>query len=520
MNGATVKKILKRVVIGAALLGLGYYLYTRPEQLRSAHYVAEVYSCPRMADQTHPSADFTPYNTPDGFIILKSPDLGSSAKQTILTAMKVDDRGSVAWRYQLSSLISAGWYRAKQMPNGDVVVTGYTSGSFAQKHVKAEPPEHPFVMRLSKHGKLVWQHELESAAQQIVDVSNERILLYQQTDEIGKVCLLNASGKIILQQTLSKPNREKTMRQIIRMYQPAVGNDAALSARIQNIIRKAEYGSDPEDSFAQIDGKDYTIYSRDVSANRGDIVLTRFDDGKEIDVASVSGHKGLTHAFVPSFVGSAGSLAWFTVDADAASDAMTSDKYNSWKWYSWSALYETDGHTARKLLDLGRGNHAFGYDVSYTSRSDGSYVIYAKRDGQKGNGVFYAYNASGVLISRYQLPGVIWQVQMHPHLNLIVVSKFDKTVRKLRACTMSLPTVACPTVKLINGQTLGSHQITMECTTPDADIYYTTDGKAPSRDGMRYVRPMNLDRNVKLKVGAFKPGMLPSVCREVSFKAP
>ncbi len=466
--------------------------------------------------------------TSDGFILLGNMPANAASKHSISTTtankhvkhfvLKLDSKGKDVWKYQFSTENSTELNSAMQMPNGDVVVSGHALEEPSVAPPKDDKlPEPSFIMRIDRFGKLVWLSKVSPYVPSIADADNGRVFVYQQNTNFTKVTLLDYSGRLRMQQVLGQSS-SNDIKHVIEDYGVAANEQLALSRRIDNAMKRVGYLKYDVIYRVPIRGKEYTIDTRKATSSEGIVSLTRLDNNQKVDVLSVTGRKNVENSFTAKFVGSSQSVAWFTVEVNAASEAMNSDDSNSWTRQNWSALYVTDGHTARKLAELGRSFGAFDYDVSYTSRSDGSYVFYIKR-GDRKSGALYAFNASDELLSRYQLPSDISNIQMHPSLNLVVVDTGEFGEASYKAYTASLPTVACPTVKL-KGQTPGSRQVVMECATPGADIYYTTDGKSPSRNSTKYTGPVKLDGSAKLKACAFKKGLLPSICREAAIKAP
>ena len=65
---------------------------------------------------------------------------------------------------------------------------------------------------------------------------------------------------------------------------------------------------------------------------------------------------------------------------------------------------------------------------------------------------------------------------------------------------------ATPTFSL-NGKTYdGPQSVSLSASTPDATIYYTTDGSTPSTSSIRYTEPISVTRNTTLKAIATVPG--------------
>ncbi|MCH1983683.1 chitobiase/beta-hexosaminidase C-terminal domain-containing protein [Ruminococcus sp. OA3] len=70
-------------------------------------------------------------------------------------------------------------------------------------------------------------------------------------------------------------------------------------------------------------------------------------------------------------------------------------------------------------------------------------------------------------------------------------------------------TIAKPTASVASGTYKAAQTVTLTCDTPDVDIYYTTDGRDPDREGKvgeKYdpAKPITIDKNMTLKVKAFE----------------
>jgi pimeloyl-ACP methyl ester carboxylesterase len=83
--------------------------------------------------------------------------------------------------------------------------------------------------------------------------------------------------------------------------------------------------------------------------------------------------------------------------------------------------------------------------------------------------------------------------------------------------TVSLPTVAMPTISPNGGSYSGSVQVTLACSTSGAFIYYTIDGSAPTTSSTSYEGPFTLTTSVAVKAKAFESGYNPSATASASF---
>jgi hypothetical protein len=83
--------------------------------------------------------------------------------------------------------------------------------------------------------------------------------------------------------------------------------------------------------------------------------------------------------------------------------------------------------------------------------------------------------------------------------------------------TVSLPTVATPTLTPNGGSFTGPVSVTLQTATSGASIYYTTDGTAPTQSSTLYTGAMTLTSNAVLNAKAFKNGFNPSAQASANF---
>ena len=85
--------------------------------------------------------------------------------------------------------------------------------------------------------------------------------------------------------------------------------------------------------------------------------------------------------------------------------------------------------------------------------------------------------------------------------------------------TVSLPTVATPTISPNGGSFTGSVSVTLQTPTAGASIYYTTNGTTPTQSSTLYTGPISLMSSAVLSAIAFKTGANPSGMASATFTA-
>lgn len=68
-------------------------------------------------------------------------------------------------------------------------------------------------------------------------------------------------------------------------------------------------------------------------------------------------------------------------------------------------------------------------------------------------------------------------------------------------------TVATPVISPEDGKFINTQEVTMSCETEGAEIFYTLDGKTPTKDSEKYIEPFKVDKSLTVKAIAFKDNM-------------
>lgn len=77
--------------------------------------------------------------------------------------------------------------------------------------------------------------------------------------------------------------------------------------------------------------------------------------------------------------------------------------------------------------------------------------------------------------------------------------------------------VANPTFSPVGGAYTAAQSVTISCATPDADIYYTTDGSAPTTDSTKYTASVSVSSTTTLKAIAVKSGLADSAVSTAAY---
>ena len=83
--------------------------------------------------------------------------------------------------------------------------------------------------------------------------------------------------------------------------------------------------------------------------------------------------------------------------------------------------------------------------------------------------------------------------------------------------TMPKFTVKTPVISPAGGSCLGSVSVTITCGSPDAEIYYTTDGRTPGRSSARYTGAFTVSVPATVKAVAVKDGLNDSAVATASY---
>jgi hypothetical protein len=121
----------------------------------------------------------------------------------------------------------------------------------------------------------------------------------------------------------------------------------------------------------------------------------------------------------------------------------------------------------------------------------------------------FSYDISGYLVGEHTFSGII---------------SFDGTIQSIQGDTSIQmdciqETVATPTI-LLSDTTIVPVQISITCETPDAEIFYTTDGQIPDKSSLLYTSPITFDSPVTIQAIAFYDDMRQSDIATMSYTLP
>ncbi len=85
-----------------------------------------------------------------------------------------------------------------------------------------------------------------------------------------------------------------------------------------------------------------------------------------------------------------------------------------------------------------------------------------------------------------------------------------KEIEQTRALSSALPVVCAPDIRISNTEFEENAIVTISSPTQGAEIYYTTDGRKPTKNATKYERPITVQASTKIKSIAFKKGYIDS----------
>jgi hypothetical protein len=85
-----------------------------------------------------------------------------------------------------------------------------------------------------------------------------------------------------------------------------------------------------------------------------------------------------------------------------------------------------------------------------------------------------------------------------------------ETVTKDIALAQTCPVVEAPALTPLPGTYGTAQEVSAACSTPDAVIHYTMDGREPTEESPSYAGPVSLFRTTTLRARAFRAGWSPS----------
>jgi type II secretory pathway pseudopilin PulG len=94
----------------------------------------------------------------------------------------------------------------------------------------------------------------------------------------------------------------------------------------------------------------------------------------------------------------------------------------------------------------------------------------------------------------------------------------NDATRRYNPCPLEVCFVATPAVSLAKGTYSGAQTVALTSRSPDAVIYYTTDGSAPTRLSHRYTQPLTISATTRLRAVAVVPTYAYSSIKSVTYK--
>lgn len=130
---------------------------------------------------------------------------------------------------------------------------------------------------------------------------------------------------------------------------------------------------------------------------------------------------------------------------------------------------------------------------------------------------------TGANIAVYECAYAVWQKQSY----MDVINRWGRPMYESRVMGYTTlthafgldvtPVAMMPRISPDGGEHVGAVQVSLSCTTPDARIYYTTDGSTPDESDARYSAPFTLSSSVTVKAIAFADGVDPSAVATADF---
>ncbi len=164
-----------------------------------------------------------------------------------------------------------------------------------------------------------------------------------------------------------------------------------------------------------------------------------------------------------------------------------------------------------------------------SNKSDGAGKLSYSTDG----GTTYTYlvgsSSAGVAFNKNDWYGSFTTDYVNISKDVHLVASSSDLVIKIEATANSLycqsftityvnsTTVATPTITPNGGSISTTNDISITCGTPNASIYYTTDGSTPTANSTEYSGPFRLSSNATVKAIAVKDGMTNSNVTTASF---
>ncbi|MHB1462854.1 MAG: chitobiase/beta-hexosaminidase C-terminal domain-containing protein [Armatimonadota bacterium] len=508
---------LRVVMVGLLIIAVavfvGAYLPRLPETLKGLKMVKTEIG---TLQENNSSASIS--RSGNEFLVYGMTDISPFARNKGATdtyIYKISAAGTRLWGYQFGTSGSDKFMGAESCPNGDVIVTGITTGGLFGVKPKQTAP---FVARISSSGKLIWARPVTGAgitAVDIYDVSDTRILLevgsYDDPSVHTRLQVLDMSGKPLVDERMPDDSYPEFIGRIGSRYHYRIDEKAVTFGPDLKHLNafKMDWSHTPQSNIVRLNGAEHFISTVGMSS----IALTSLADGKvKAELPISTPELSYDHENTLIYAGNNGAKIWFVIMTQATSDGMTTDAIMRDEAKCSAALYETDGIKTVKLFDIYGPPASDETLKQVVTRPDGSYAcIYEIWRRHHSYIVLDIYAPNGSRLGHNVLPATVEWKSLNPEAGIVMGTQELVQNNMRTQVVASLPKVASPVLTLSSGKPTDGPEFNVTCDTRGAVIRYTTDGSEPTLRSPKYSRPISVDSDTNVKARAFKRGMLPSL---------